>query len=312
MGTPSTRTPIRLGRGTYSNLNASKSDLLEGEVVYAHDQNKLYVKEGSSLETIQADVSGKQDADAQLTELATMSSTTAEALADLTQAEVQILDGCTRTTTQLNYVDATSSIQTQIDGKQASGSYQAADADLTNLAGCQTGASAALAALTQTEVEILDGATLTTTELNYVDGVTSAIQTQLDAKGDAKLATTQTFSGTKSFDAVKVAKGAIHDIGSSPGATITIDFTNGNNQKVTLSADCTFANPTTEVAGQSGSIFIAQPGGANHSITGWGTQFHFAGSDPSNTETNGAVDRLDYIVYEADKIHCVLTKDIAS
>jgi hypothetical protein len=34
----------------------------------------------------------------------------------------------------------------------------------------------------QAELNILDGATLTTTELNYVDGVTSAIQTQLDAK----------------------------------------------------------------------------------------------------------------------------------
>lgn len=32
------------------------------------------------------------------------------------------------------------------------------------------------------ELNILDGATLTVTELNYVDGVTSAIQTQLDAK----------------------------------------------------------------------------------------------------------------------------------
>ncbi len=32
------------------------------------------------------------------------------------------------------------------------------------------------------ELNILDGATLTTTELNYVDGVTSSIQTQLDAK----------------------------------------------------------------------------------------------------------------------------------
>jgi hypothetical protein len=35
---------------------------------------------------------------------------------------------------------------------------------------------------TATELNILDGATLSTTELNYVDGVTSAIQTQLDAK----------------------------------------------------------------------------------------------------------------------------------
>jgi len=71
------------------------------------------------------------------------------------------------------------------------------DADLTALASCQSGAAAALALLTSTEVAILDGATVTTAELNvldgipagltatelgYVDGVTSAIQTQLDAK----------------------------------------------------------------------------------------------------------------------------------
>jgi hypothetical protein len=34
----------------------------------------------------------------------------------------------------------------------------------------------------ETELEVLDGATLSTTELNYVDNVTSAIQTQLNAK----------------------------------------------------------------------------------------------------------------------------------
>ena len=38
------------------------------------------------------------------------------------------------------------------------------------------------AEVTEAALEILDGATVTTTELNYVDGVTSAIQTQLDAK----------------------------------------------------------------------------------------------------------------------------------
>ena len=48
-----------------------------------------------------------------------------------------------------------------------------ADADLVSLAGCQTGAAAALAALTSTEVEILDGATVTAAELNILDGVTS-------------------------------------------------------------------------------------------------------------------------------------------
>jgi len=43
---------------------------------------------------------------------------------------------------------------------------------------------------TSTELNILDGATLSTTELNYVDGVTSAIQTQLDAKASSSDLTT--------------------------------------------------------------------------------------------------------------------------
>lgn len=34
----------------------------------------------------------------------------------------------------------------------------------------------------ETEMGILEGATLTTTELNYVDGVTSGLQTQMDSK----------------------------------------------------------------------------------------------------------------------------------
>jgi len=56
---------------------------------------------------------------------------------------------------------------------------QAHDADLDNLSGCQSGASAALAALTSTEVAILDGATVTTAELNIIDGGTSATSTTL-------------------------------------------------------------------------------------------------------------------------------------
>ena len=50
---------------------------------------------------------------------------------------------------------------------------QAYDADLDNLSGCQSGGSAALAALTEAEIQILDGATVSTAELNILDGVTS-------------------------------------------------------------------------------------------------------------------------------------------
>ena len=152
--------------------------------------------------------------DAKLTELATMDQNTANSLADLTQAEVQILDGATLTTTELNYVDGvTSAVQTQIDGKQASDAdltaiaalaktdgniivgdgstwvaengatartslgAQAAAADLTTLSSMQSGAATELASLTATELDILDGCTRTTAQLNYVDA-TSSIQTQ--------------------------------------------------------------------------------------------------------------------------------------
>jgi hypothetical protein len=49
MPTPSTRTPVRIARGSYSNLNGSVSDLQDGEISYAEDQDKLYIKEGTSL-----------------------------------------------------------------------------------------------------------------------------------------------------------------------------------------------------------------------------------------------------------------------
>ena len=110
---------------------------------------------------------------AKLTELATMAQTTANKLADLTQAEVAILDGATVTTAQLNRLDATSSVQTQLDGKQP------LDSELTELATMSSGTASALADLTGTECQILDGATITTTELNIMDGNTSATSTTL-------------------------------------------------------------------------------------------------------------------------------------
>ena len=56
MPTPSTRTPVRVARGTYSNLNSSIADLQEGEICYATDQDKLYVVESSTLVSTQATI----------------------------------------------------------------------------------------------------------------------------------------------------------------------------------------------------------------------------------------------------------------
>jgi hypothetical protein len=49
MTTPATRTPIRIARGTYTNLNASIADILDGEICWATDEDKVYVKDGGSL-----------------------------------------------------------------------------------------------------------------------------------------------------------------------------------------------------------------------------------------------------------------------
>lgn len=110
------------------------------------------------------------------------------------------LTGLTATITELNYCDGvTSAIQTQLDNKVAKNTAitGATKCKITYdtkglvTAGADLQASdipnLTLAKITDvtasaSEVNILDGATLTTTELNYVDGVTSAIQTQLNGK----------------------------------------------------------------------------------------------------------------------------------
>ena len=93
---------------------------------------------------------------------------------------------------------------------------------------------------TSTELNILDGATLSTTELNYVDGVTSAIQTQINAKAADSDLTTHTGSTT--------AHGAT---GAVVGTTNTQTLTNKTLTSPTLTtpdlgvATATSINSTT-------------------------------------------------------------------
>ena len=144
-----------------------------------------------------------------LTELATMAQNTATSLKNLTNTEVAILNGATVTTTELNFVDGvTSAIQTQLDNKQP------LDADLTALSSCQSGAAAALALLTSTEVAILDGATLSTSELNILDGVT-ATATEINIIDGNTSATSTTLAAADRFicnDAGTMKQVALSDL----------------------------------------------------------------------------------------------------
>ena len=91
------------------------------------------------------------------------------------------------------------------------------------------------------------------------------------------------------------------------GATITPDFATSCNFTVTLGGNRALANPSNPVAGQSGSICIAQDATGSRTLT-WGTSWEFpAGTAPTLTTTASAVDRVDYIVRSSTSIQAVFT-----
>ena len=110
---------------------------------------------------------------------------------------------------------------------------------------------------TSTELNILDGATLSTTELNYVDGVTSAIQTQLDDKSTASK--TETFTN-KTLTSPKINE----DVALTATAT-ELNYVDG-----VTSAIQTQLNDKLALAGGTltGALTLhADPGSALHAAT---------------------------------------------
>ena len=157
-----------------------------------------------------------QPKDDELTELATMGSTTAAALADLTEAEVQILDGATVTTAQLNvlngipsgltstelgYVDGvTSSIQTQINNKQA------ADDELTELATMHADTASALADLTQAEVQLIDGVVTTGSDAVTTNIINNALGGLTSTKNELNVLDGLTLTGASAVNTSQINK----------------------------------------------------------------------------------------------------------
>ena len=154
-----------------------------------------------------------------------------------------------------------------------------------------------------TEINVLDGipATLTATELGYSDGVTSAIQTQINAKGDASLATAQNWTAGQ--------RGEITALTSA--ASVTIDMADSNHFSCTMAHNITFANPSNLTAGQTGSIFLTQDGTGSRTAS-WGSYWDWAaGTAPTLTTTAAAVDRIDYVVRSATSINAVATLNLS-
>ena len=291
MGTPATRTPVRVARGTYSNLNTNKADILEGEICYAHDQNKIYIKEGSNLETHESSDATKLPlAGGTMTGAIALGTNKLTGVGDPTGAQ----DAATKT-----YVDTADALKMPLGGGTFSGAVTFAagqefdgrdvSADGTKLDGIATGA-----------------------EVN--------VQSDWDAgSGDAQILNKPTLvalSGDNTWTGAQ--RGSLTTI--SYGATVNVDLDATNNHKITLTGNVRFNNPSTadaDAVGQSGSIFIIQDG--TGSRTGaWGTDgstssWHWkGGTAPTLSTAANAVDRVDYIVYDANKIHAVATIGISA
>ena len=96
----------------------------------------------------------------------------------------------------------------------------------------------------------------------------------------------------------------------SDGATITIDMATACNHSVTLCGNRTFAAPSNQVVGQSGSIFITQDGTGSRTAS-FNSAFKFVGGTaPTLSTAASAVDRIDYIIKSSNVIHCSVSLDV--
>ena len=123
-------------------------------------------------------------------------------------------------------------------------------------------------------------------------------------------------NGVKKFETapggVALTGGAAANIAKvSPASSVTLDLATACHHKITLDQNTTFASPSNIVEGQSGSIFITQPSSGSTFTGQFNTIFKFAGgSTPTLTTTNNAVDRVDYVVFASNSIHCAVSLDV--
>ena len=144
-----------------------------------------------------------------------------------------------------------------------------------------------LGGVTNTEFLILDGATITTAELNYVSGVTSAIQTQINAKVGAAYTGNVDITGEFIADSYNETYAAV----TSTANATTINCETGNTFSHTLTENTTFtfSNPPASGTGYSFTLKIVQDSTAR-TIT-WPASVDWAAATaPTISTGSGEVD----------------------
>ena len=328
MATPATRTPVRVARGTYSNLNTNKADILEGEICYAHDQNKIYIKEGSNLEehtidtssfaliagtTFTGDIIIDNAKELRFHEADGNGSNYVgfEAPATLSADKIWVLPTADGSAGQY--------LKTDGSGNLGWGTDATTDSTKMPLAGGSFTGDVTLTA--QKDLRFADADSSNWVALQAPTTVASNITWTLPAAdssgsqalvsngsgtlswsttGDATLANDNTWTGAQ--------RGQVTGLTSS--ANITIDMSTTNNHSVTLAHNTQFENPSNQVAGQSGSIFITQDGTGSRTAA-WTANWKWkGGTAPTLSTAAASVDRVDYIIAASGSVHAVATLDV--
>ena len=279
MPTPTTRTPLRVARGTYSNLNSSVSDIQEGEICYATDQDKLYVKEGSSLVSTQADIStkansaspsftGTVDFGGSGAEFDSNGQLTLKYQGTQTDPYLRILNrDDSLNNAILMYGNGSASFAGTISGNGSVG-YQGNEVRVYNDYNSGTSGNGGIH-LSYTGTDKVSMITAGSNNTTAPALKFAFVQGGEDPKSAGKTPIQFNYDGSSSFAGSLEAGAFVCNKGSraviqtlTDGATITPDFAEGTNFTVTLAGNRTIANPSnlSTAVGQSGSIFLVQDG----------------------------------------------------
>ena len=181
LGSSATKVPTQNAVKSYVDAQLTASDLdFTGDTGGAQavdlDSETLTVEGSTGIDTVSSDADGSSPKISIAIDSTVATLTGTQTLTNKTINSPKINEdvALTATSTYLNRMDATSSVQTQLNAKQATITGAA-----TTIVSSDLTASKALQSNGSGKVEV---SSVTTTELGYVSGVTSALQTQLNAK----------------------------------------------------------------------------------------------------------------------------------
>ena len=194
----------------------------------------------------------------------------------------------TKINTNLNLIDT----QMKVSDTRSAANTTTANAALSRAGGAMTGAITTNSTFDGVDVAARDAVLTTTTNTANAANTT--------ANAAATLTAVQTFTAGQRGEVTAL----------TDASSIATNLALSNNFSVTLAGNRTLANPTNTVAGQSGSIFITQDGTGSRTLA-FGTNFKFvAGTAPTLSTAAASVDRIDYVVASATKIHAVASLDV--